>query len=117
MIDDIRKRAEGVGWVVDESTNGKLLIVTDAPVSMDFPANFIERWKSSDTSHVLLTIKQNKHGHQAALDLIEAEERRQMCPDHYCQGTGVTKAWGGWVTCPDCKGTGKRKDYADVPRT
>ena len=92
--DDIRARGKGVGF--DVLLNGKNTIT----ISVKGKEFLMNCWGS----------------YQPALDLIEAEERRQACG--LCGGKGEVLIIGdvehdkigpkqvhAWVQCPTCKGT------------
>lgn len=123
-IDDIRARAEGVGFHMGDVYPGNPRFTMDYFSGELITLHFSFRGKIGDDKAM-----------QAALDIIEAEERRQAndCPD--CSGKGYEilrlyactfghvdkthresiiygegdslKIW-----CYNCKGTGKRRDIA-----
>ena len=102
MIDDIRARAEAVGFEV--ITDG----IEDCPREINITT---PHWTLSFDSQETFG-DADGGGYRAALDLIEAEERRQGCPE--CYGVGEIWYYGVDIKCPNCKGTGKKASGDEV---
>ena len=111
-IDDIRARAGGVGWHSTISHR----------TGPNTPRIGLYEWldKSEEPKLGNVRLIADSCTLQAALDIIEAEERRQVCPR--CNASiirdGISlhniysyeKSYTGakYGPCPVCKGTGKK---------
>lgn len=106
--DDIKRRAERVGYHI------KITKWRDNDTFMDMGLD--EHGKRYFPTLCWNSDESEEKGWQAALDLIEAEERRQACPNPKCEGGKAVElvvsigdektAYGH--DCPDCKGTGEK---------